>query len=73
MSKKVLAAGIIMAGLLSGCATDVAQDNKIAALQDQVSQLSADVAATKRTAVNAQAEAERANQRINNIATSYKK
>lgn len=71
--KKVLVASIVMAGLLSGCQSDVAQDNKIAALEQKVEQLSADFASAKMGTMNAQAEAERANKRIDNIATSYKK
>jgi len=77
MNKKVLAAGIVMAGLLSGCAS---QSDQVTALQDQVSALSSsvetassDAADAKLTAANAQAEAARANQRIDNISTSYKK
>lgn len=71
--KKVLVASIVMVGLLSGCQSDTAQDKKITALEQKVEQLSSDFASAKMNTMNAQAEAERANKRIDNIATSYKK
>jgi len=88
MNKKVLMiAGVAMTALLGGCANTTALEessanlgNKIDQLSSEVSALkseqgalSADVKDTKAAAMDAQAEAKRANDRIDNVASSYKK
>lgn len=88
MNKKVLMiAGVAMTALLGGCANTTALEESVANLGNKVDQLSAEVSAlkseqgalaadvkdAKSAAMDAQAEAKRANDRIDNVASSYKK
>lgn len=84
MNKKVLMiAGVAMTALLGGCANTTALEESVANLSNKVDQLSADVNAlksvpadvkdAKAAAMDAQAEAKRANDRLDNVASSYKK
>lgn len=88
MNKKVLMiAGVAMTALLGGCANTTALEESVANLGNKVDQLSAEVSSlksdhgrmsanindAKAAAMDAQAEAQRANDRIDNIASSYKK
>ncbi|WP_394199989.1 Lpp/OprI family alanine-zipper lipoprotein [Shewanella waksmanii] len=88
MNKKVLMiAGVAMTALLGGCANTTALEESVANLGNKVDQLSAEVSSlkseqgalasdvkdAKSAAMDAQAEAKRANDRIDNIASSYKK
>ena len=82
MKKVLIAAAASSVLLLAGCASgpDEATTAKMDDLNNQVSQLSADVQALKdevqmgnKNAMAAQEEASRANERIDNIAQSYTK
>ncbi|MCL1092715.1 MULTISPECIES: Lpp/OprI family alanine-zipper lipoprotein [Shewanella] len=88
MNKKVLLiAGVAMTALLGGCANTTALEESVANLGNKVDQLSAEVSSlksdhgkmsadindAKAAAMDAQAEAKRANDRIDNVASSYKK
>ncbi|MFC5080276.1 Major outer membrane lipoprotein Lpp precursor [Vibrio thalassae] len=82
MKKVLIAAAASSVLLLAGCASgpDEATTAKMDDLSNQVSQLSADVQALRsevlignKNAMAAQEEAERANERIDNIAQSYTK
>ncbi len=82
MNKMLIAAATSSVLLLAGCASgpDEATTAKMDDLSNQVSQLSSDVQALKnevqmgnKNAMAAQEEAERANERIDNIAQSYTK
>ena len=82
MNKIFIAAAATSVLLLAGCASgpDEATTAKLDELSSQVSQLSQDVNAlgggvqmTADAAMAAQAEAARANERIDNIAQSYTK
>ncbi|GIU21165.1 MULTISPECIES: Lpp/OprI family alanine-zipper lipoprotein [unclassified Shewanella] len=88
MNKKVLMiAGVAMTALLGGCANTTALEESVANLGNKVDQLSAEVSTLKSdhakmsadindaAAIGAAglAEAERANARIDNVASSYKK
>lgn len=80
-------AGVAMTALLGGCANTTALEESVANLGNKVDQLSSEVSALKNqhgamsadikdakaAAMDAQAEAKRANDRIDNIASSYKK
>ncbi|GGI69680.1 Lpp/OprI family alanine-zipper lipoprotein [Shewanella gelidii] len=88
MNKKVLMiAGVAMTALLGGCANTTALEESVANLGNKVDQLSsevsmlkgqhgtmsADIKDAKAAAMDAQAEAQRANARLDNVASSYKK
>ncbi|MGI2257837.1 Lpp/OprI family alanine-zipper lipoprotein [Shewanella sp. GXUN23E] len=88
MNKKLMmVAGVAMTAMLGGCANTTALEESVANLGNKVDQLSAEVSslkteqgkvsadakAAKAAAMDAQAEAKRANDRIDNMATSYKK
>ncbi|WOT04412.1 Lpp/OprI family alanine-zipper lipoprotein [Shewanella youngdeokensis] len=88
MNKKVLMiAGVAMTALLGGCANTTVLEESVANLGNKVDQLSAEVSSlksdhgklsadindAKAAAMDAQAEAKRANDRIDNVASSYKK
>lgn len=88
MNKKVLMiAGVAMTALLGGCANTTALEESVANLGNKVDQLSTEVSALKSqqgslsadvqdataAALVGVAESERANARIDNIASSYKK
>lgn len=88
MNKKVLMiAGVAMTALLGGCANTTALEESVANLGNKVDQLSTEVSALKSqqgslsadvqdatdAALVGIAESERANARIDNIASSYKK
>ncbi|WP_299009733.1 Lpp/OprI family alanine-zipper lipoprotein [uncultured Shewanella sp.] len=84
MNKKVLMiAGVAMTVMLGGCASTGDMEklsNKVDQLSAQVNAMSSDQAKmaadmrdTKAAAMNAEAEAKRANDRIDNIASSYSK
>ncbi|TKB48139.1 hypothetical protein FCL40_13500 [Ferrimonas sediminicola] len=86
-SKLLLAATAASALMLAGCANNAELEAQISALSNKVENLTSDqarqdkeITAAKRAAANAQraaddaaAEAMRANQRIDNIAESYRK
>lgn len=59
--------------LLAGCASNSATSAKIDELSDQVKALQSDVRMSGDAAKAAQEEAKRANERIDNIAQSYRK
>ena len=59
--------------LLAGCASNSATSAKIDELSDQVKALQTDVRMSGDAAKAAQEEAKRANERIDNIAQSYRK
>lgn len=85
--KAKLLIGLATSALLFGCATNPALEaqidsltNKVDSLSDQVgtlsadhSQMSSDTRAARMAAEDAQAEAARANARIDNMATGYRK
>ncbi|MGL5048539.1 MAG: Lpp/OprI family alanine-zipper lipoprotein [Shewanella sp.] len=88
MNKKVLMiAGLAMTALLGGCANTTALEESVATLGNKVDQLSADVGSlkseqsklsadvqdAKAASMDAQAEAKRANDRLDNVASRYKK
>jgi murein lipoprotein len=88
MNKKVLLiAGVAMTTLIGGCANKTALEESVANLGNKVDQLSAevgslkseqsklsaDVKGAKAASMDAQAEAKRANDRLDNMASSYKK
>ena len=88
MNKKVLTiAGIALTALLSGCANHTALQESINNLGNKVDQLTAEVNSlkseqsqlsssnrdSKAAAMDAHAEAKRANDRLDNMATRYKK
>lgn len=67
----MIAAATIL--LLAGCASNSATSAKIDELSDQVKALQSDVRMSGDAAKAAQEEAKRANERIDNIAQSYRK
>jgi|TARA_B100001057_G_C22111146_1_gene667054 murein lipoprotein len=73
MNKMMIAAATVL--LLAGCASnsDRATSAKIDELSDQVKALQTDVRMSGDAAKAAQEEAKRANERIDNIAQSYRK
>ena len=71
MNKMMIAAATIL--LLAGCASNSATSAKIDELSDQVKALQSDVRMSGDAAKAAQEEAKRANERIDNIAQSYRK
>ncbi|MCL1078159.1 hypothetical protein D5R81_09565 [Parashewanella spongiae] len=88
MNKKVLTiAGLALTALLGGCANTAALEESVANLGNKVDQLSAEVSSlkseqgqlastvrsAKSAAMDAKAEAKRANDRLDNMATRYKK
>ncbi|MBV7314276.1 Lpp/OprI family alanine-zipper lipoprotein [Shewanella sp. NIFS-20-20] len=88
MNKKLMMiAGVAMTAMLGGCANTTALEESVANLGNKVDQLSsevssmkaeqgkvaADARAAKNAAMDAQAEAKRANDRIDNMASQYKK
>lgn len=81
MKKMLIAAAVSSVVLLSGCASgpDEATTAKLDELSNQISQVSKDVSSLRSTAATTaqvnevKAAADRANQRIDNIAKSYKK
>ncbi|MGL4475781.1 MAG: Lpp/OprI family alanine-zipper lipoprotein [Shewanella sp.] len=88
MNKKLMMiAGVAMTAMLGGCANTTALEESVANLGNKVDQLSsevssmkneqgkvaADARAAKNAAMDAQAEAKRANDRIDNMSSKYKK
>lgn len=82
MNKVLLAAAASSVILLSGCASEPAEvstssiaelSNKISALSDQVSSLSSQQSALASKVAATEEAAQRANERIDNIAQSYTK
>lgn len=88
MNKKVLTiAGLALTALLSGCANTSALQESVNNLGNKVDQLTAEVNSlksdqgqltsgardSKAAAMDAHAEAKRANDRLDNMATRYKK
>ncbi|MCH1918467.1 Lpp/OprI family alanine-zipper lipoprotein [Shewanella sp. A3A] len=88
MNKKVLMiAGVALTAMLGGCANTDAINESVANLGSKVDQLSAEVSSlkseqtklaadvrdAKSAAADAQAEAKRANDRLDNVASRYKK
>ncbi|EFP96732.1 LPP leucine zipper domain-containing protein [Vibrio caribbeanicus] len=71
MNKMMIAAATVL--LLAGCASNSATSAKIDELSDQVKALQSDVRMSGDAAKAAQEEAKRANERIDNIAQSYRK
>lgn len=71
MNKMMIAAATVL--LLAGCASNSATSAKIDELSDQVKALQTDVRMSGDAAKAAQEEAKRANERIDNIAQSYRK
>ena len=71
MKKMMIAAATVL--LLAGCASNSATSAKIDELSDQVKALQSDVRMSGDAAKAAQEEAKRANERIDNIAQSYRK
>lgn len=84
----MMVAGLAMTAMLGGCATSngalqqsvsdlgnkVDQlSSEVSSLRTQQGQISADAKAAKAAAMDAQAEARRANNRLDNVASSYKK
>ncbi|MEQ4923574.1 Lpp/OprI family alanine-zipper lipoprotein [Proteus hauseri] len=76
-AKLVLGAVIVASGLLAGCSSNTAQLDQISSdvsrLNTQVQQLSGDVQSARAEAKSAYDEAARANQRLDNQVTTYKK
>ena len=80
-------AGLAMTALLGGCANTTALEESVATLGNKVDQLSADVGSlkseqsklsadvkdAKAASMDAQAEAKRAHDRLDNVASRYKK
>lgn len=88
MNKKlVMVAALAMTAMLGGCANNTALEQSVTNLGNKVDQLSSEVGslraqqgqissdskAAKATAMDAQAEAKRANDRLDNMASAYKK
>lgn len=88
MNKKLLAiAALSMTAMLGGCANTTALEESVNNLGNKVDQLSAEVSSlkagqgkiaadartAKAVAMDSQAEAKRANDRLDNLAQSYKK
>ena len=71
MNKMMIAAATVL--LLAGCASNSATSAKIDELSDQVKALQSDVRMSGDAAKAAQRRAKRANERIDNIAQSYRK
>ena len=71
MNKMMIAAATVL--LLAGCASNSPTSAKIDELSDQVKALQSDVRMSGDAAKAAQEEAKRANERIDNIAQSYRK
>ena len=77
-AKLVLGAVILASGLLEGCSSsNNAQldqiSSDVSSLNSQVQQLSSDVQSARAEAKSAYDEAARANQRLDNQVTTYKK
>jgi murein lipoprotein len=81
MNKKLLITGAVASiVLLAGCSNHDAMEqsmsnltNQVSELSDKVDMISDDQASMKADLATVASEAERANSRIDNIATSYKK
>ncbi|UJF17398.1 Lpp/OprI family alanine-zipper lipoprotein [Vibrio sp. SS-MA-C1-2] len=80
MNKKLIATAIVATAFLGGCADNTQLQQSVNILTNKVDQLSAEVAAlksdvkeSKMATMDARQEAERANARIDNVASSYKK
>lgn len=88
MNKKLMmVAGLAMTAMLGGCANTTALEQSVTNLGNKVDQLSSEVSslktqqnqvandakAAKVAAMDSQAEAKRANDRLDNMASAYKK
>ncbi|HEY7866298.1 MAG TPA: LPP leucine zipper domain-containing protein [Psychromonas sp.] len=81
MNKKLLLTGAVASIiLLAGCSNNTAMEENVAnlttnvgELSDKIDMMAADHASMKADLATVASEAERANSRIDNIATSYKK
>ena len=88
MNKRlIMVAGLAMTAMLGGCVNNSALEqsvtnlgnkvdqlsSEVGSLRAQQGQISADAKAARSAAINAQSEAKRANDRLDNMASSYKK
>ncbi|AVQ86891.1 murein lipoprotein [Plesiomonas shigelloides] len=71
-TKLILGTIVLSSTLLAGCA-NTKLEQSVADLNTKVDQLATDVGSLRTDVQDAKAEAARANQRLDNMATSYKK
>ena len=71
-TKLILGTIVLSSTLLAGCA-NTKLEQSVADLNTKVDQLATDVGSSRTDVQDAKAEAARANQRLDNMATSYKK